>query len=269
MDVEWLPGDGDRSIEARIGIREREERLVAVGECVVDERERRGVVEFDGRTVRIEIVCPQKVVLCAEDVARQEVREIEPARIAQKPGMRQVDGTALQSLPLRRQSLLAADRQTADACGGRRLGDVDLRNRQRPRAALDVGRPRERRERRRASVDGEPVHRTIERDQDTIEERVECGRYRRIPPKVGRVSVHRPVDVTADPIDRAPSSASGEMEGKLLGQMHLCLARIGAVRTGGICVDQSCGVEIERYGRFRGRRRASASRRRVAAVRSR
>ena len=84
----------------------------------------------------------------------------------------------MQSLPLRRQPFLAANRQAAYSRCGRGLDDVDLRRRQSPRTALNIGGTRERCKRGLAIADRELVHGTIERNQYAVEQGIETWERR-------------------------------------------------------------------------------------------
>ena len=61
-----------------------------------------------------------------------------------------------------------------------------------------------------------------------------------VPLKIGGLSVHRPIDVTAYGIDCA-RPPTGEMERQLLRQMQYRTACIDAIGAGGIGVDDAVG----------------------------
>ena len=144
---------------------EREERLVAVGEGVVDERKSRREVELDRRAVGVELVLPEPIFLRAEDVAGLQIGQVDPARVAQQPGFARLTAPPRRPCHCAVKPFLLRIAMPPMPAAGERLRDVDLRDRQRPRAALDFGRTGEGGERRFAVGHREPVHRTVERHQ--------------------------------------------------------------------------------------------------------
>ena len=136
---------------------------------------------------------PQFKTLLRENISRRDVRERDESRRCHDVRLREIHGSVLQALPASRQTRARFYNNSADACGGRGMQDINRRGGQCPRARGNRRLARDLMKRRLAIRNVKCLRGTIQRNQDLFQELVIRRLRLRIPLKRCFLSVHLPL----------------------------------------------------------------------------